>query len=431
MLSSLFRRNVLLMMGLVLAGQILAGLFVLNFVMQPQIERVAAVTADMILGMSESMNTMTRAEKDTLLSRFEKNGDIAIRRKLDEEASAPRFPNYFERRFIIAMGERLYGHQDLDWRKGDGNRLWFRLDLGGEKYWVSATPPTQRSALASLIYAFGAAFLVAVVAGYMLQRRLDAPLRRLAAQVEIYDPVRDSEPVDVSGPDEIAAVGGAFNRMAERLRRDDAERSLMLGGVSHDLRTPLTRLRLCLEMMRCNDPELEKTANRQVDRIEAMLEQFLDFSRGFEDEEMRTCDLGRMLSGVVSDRDPDGLVEADLPDGLLVPIRPIALSRAVSNLLGNALRHGSAPFRVDLHAKAGADTIEIVITDSGEGFDAEQAAQLTRPFARGNSARGGDGAGLGLAIVERVALAHGGGLAFQQVAGGFRAILTVRATKPV
>ncbi|MCJ2185124.1 two-component sensor histidine kinase, partial [Novosphingobium sp. 1949] len=198
--GSLLRRNVLLMVGTVLVGQILAGLFVLNFVMQPQIERVAAVTADMILGLSQAMRTMDPADKDALLTRFEANGDIAIRRSLSHKVPVPRFPNYLERRFIAAMSERLAAREELAWRKGDGNRLWFRLNLGGQDYWISATPPTQRSALASLFYAFAAAFAVAIVAGYWLQRRLDAPLRRLAREVEALDPLRGPEPVDVRGP---------------------------------------------------------------------------------------------------------------------------------------------------------------------------------------------------------------------------------------
>ncbi|MCJ2182633.1 ATP-binding protein, partial [Novosphingobium sp. 1949] len=226
---------------------------------------------------------------------------------------------------------------------------------------------------------------------------------------------------DVRGPAEIAAVGGAFNRMAERLRRDEAERALMLAGVSHDLRTPLTRLRLCLAMMRCSDDELETTANRQVDRIEAMLEQFLDMARGFAQEPVCDCDLVAVLEAALRDADPEGVVETDLPATLHAALRPVAVARAVGNLLGNALRHGQPG--VCLRLERTGEGVVITVRDHGPGFDAASAERLLRPFARGNSARGGDGTGLGLAIVERVALAHGGQVRFAQREGGFEARL--------
>jgi len=421
MLSTLLRRNVTLMIGVVLAGQVIAGIFVLQFVMRPQIERVASVTADMVAGLSQGMSGMSEAERAALFARIGAGGDIAIRERLSHGARVPRFPNYIERQFIAAMTRRLSAHSELDWRKGDGNRLWFRLDLGGRNYWISATPPTQRSGVVSMVYAFAAAFVVSIIAGYLLQRRLDAPLRRLASEVEEYDPVRDSEPVATDGPAEIAAVAGAFNRMAERVRAEEAERSLMLGGVSHDLRTPLTRLRLCLEMMHCDDAELEATAARQVDRIEAMLAQFLDFARGFSDEVPAPCDLGTLLCVAARDAAPEGMVALDVEDGLQAPLRRDAVARAVGNLLGNALRHGQAP--VGLAARRTGHAIEIVVSDAGEGFDAATAQRLLRPFARGDSARSGDGAGLGLAIAERVATAHGGTLSFERRDGRFCAVL--------
>lgn len=425
MLSTLLRRNVTLMIGVVLAGQVIAGIFVLQFVMRPQIERVASVTADMVAGLSQGMKTMSDAEREALFARIGEGGDIAIRERLAQGTRVPRFPNYIERQFISAMTRRLSAHSELAWRKGDGNRLWFRLDLGGRNYWISATPPTQRSGLVSMVYAFAAAFVVSIVAGYLLQRRLDAPLRRLAAEVEGYDPVRDSEPVATDGPAEVAAVGGAFNRMAERVRCDEAERSLMLGGVSHDLRTPLTRLRLCLEMMHCDDAELEATAVRQVDRIEAMLAQFLDFARGFSDEIPEACDFATLLAVAAHDADPEGAISVDVEDGLQAHLRRHAVARALGNLLGNALRHGRAP--VGLSAQRTAQGLEIAVSDAGEGFDEATAQRLLRPFARGDSARSGDGAGLGLAIAERVAITHGGTLSFERRAARFCAVLRLPA----
>lgn len=421
MLRSLLRRNVALMVGVVLAGQVIAGLLVMAFVMRPQIDRVANVTADMIAGLSQVMGDMPDQRRAALIAQIEAGGDLAIREGADAPTGRPRFPNFIERQFIRALSARLAQHQELAWRTGEGNRLWFSLKLGGRGYWISVTPPTRRGALGSMIYASIAAVVVSLACGLWLQRRLDAPLRRLAAEVDAYGPGHALQPLDTSGPEEIAAVASAFNRMAERLAREEAERSLMLGGVSHDLRTPLTRLRLCLEMMHCEDADLEASAVRQVDRIEAMLEQFLDFARGFEDEQVAHCNVSALLTGIARDHDLEGTIALDVPEALSALIRVDAVSRAVGNLIGNARRHGAPP--VALSARGDGALLEIVVSDGGEGFDAETATRLTRPFARGNTARSGDGAGLGLAIAERVAAAHGGSLTFEKRGGRFCAVL--------
>lgn len=419
------------MVGVVLAGQVVAGLLVMALVIQPQVNRIAQLTADMVSALSQAMDGLPETQRQTMLARIESGGKVLIR--LHEPARADgqpglrdRLPNFVERQFIRALSARLAGQGDLKWRRSTDNRLWFRLKMGRQIVWVSVTPPSGRSAMQTLFYAFVVAFLVAAAAGLLLQRRLDAPLRRLAAQVDAFPPDAAKRgqllPVlETSGPEEVAAVASAFNRLTERLAQDEAERSLMLAGVSHDLRTPLTRLRLCLEMMGGTDAEIESTAARQVDRIEAMLEQFLDFARGFADESATDCHVVELLRSVARDSDALGETEVDVDDSLCATLRGQAVARAVGNLLGNALRHGERPVRLAAHKEG--DSLVIEVSDAGEGFDPAHAPQLLQPFARGDSARGGDGAGLGLAIAERVALAHGGSLHFRSRHGRFCAAM--------
>jgi two-component system osmolarity sensor histidine kinase EnvZ len=194
----------------------------------------------------------------------------------------------------------------------------------------------------------------------------------------------------------------------------------MLGGVSHDLRTPLTRLRLSLEMIR-GDDELRNVAVRQVDRIEAMLGQFLDFARGFESETIARTDLAPLLRQVVADCGATDSATISLGDNIVIRTRPHALARAVANLLGNALRHGAAP--ISLTARIEGDRLGIMVRDAGPGLSADQADAMLRPFARGDSARGGDGAGLGLAIADRAVRAIGGRLHFARDSEGFAVMI--------
>lgn len=431
---SLLRRNVALMIGVVLAGQVVAGLLVMALVIQPQVNRIAQLTADLVSVLTHVMEDLPEAERKIMLSRFESSGNVLIRLEEPADRAASqrlrnRAPNFVERQFVRALSHRLGSGRELKWQRGADDRLWFEMTLGTQTVWISVTPPSGRSALQTMLYAFLVAFIVAAAAGLLLQRRLDAPLQRLAAQVDAFAPdmARHEQilpMLETAGPDEVAAVASAFNRLTERLANDEAERTLMLAGVSHDLRTPLTRLRLCLEMMSGHDDQIEATAARQVDRIEAMLEQFLDFARGFAEEEVVDCSIDELLSSVARDGDPQGQTQVVVDKALRANLRYQAVARAVGNLLGNAIRYGQRPIR--LQARNEGSFVLIEVSDAGQGFSAASAEQLLRPFARGDNARGGDGAGLGLAIAERVAVAHAGSLCFVFRDGRFCADLALQ-----
>lgn len=426
MFSRLIHRNVALLIGVVLAGQLLAGLLVMLLVIRPQVERVAHVTSDAIGALSLAMDEIPPGRRAALLHAINRQGGMAIRPASDAPSDGIRFPNFVERQFIRALASRLTTQERLVWRTDTNRRLWVRLQLGGGDYWVSVTPPHTRGAFSSLVLAFCTAFIVAVAGGLALQRRLDQPLRRLAVAVDGYTPETVQQPLDTSGPQEVAAVATALNRMTQRLTEQEVERAVMLGGVSHDLRTPLTRLRLCLEMMHSGDAELEATALRQVDRIETMLTQFLDFARGFDAEPLVACDIAKLIEQVARDHG-ESAVEIDVEPALSVRLRPNAVARAIDNLVTNALRHGAPPVRIA--ARQSGARLRIAVSDGGPGIDPACMQSLIRPFARGDAARSGEGAGLGLAIAERVAAAHGGNLHFDRSAGRFTAQLEIETGK--
>lgn len=421
MFRRLLHRNIALMVGVVLAGQLIAGFLVMGLVVRPQVTRVANVTADMIGALSDAMERLTPTERSLVIMSVNAGDSMAVRPVADVPPDGPRFPTFVERQFIRVLAQRLSAQEVLIWRTDHDGRLWFRLHIGGGAYWVSVMPPRQGGALAALTLAFVVAFLVSVACGLALQRRIDKPLRRLAGSLQDFRTDGTQPPIDEGGPEEVAALASALNRMSERIAGQEADRALMLAGVSHDLRTPLTKLRLMLELMQGYDPELESGAVRQVERIETMLAQFLDFARGFESEALRRVDVGALLHDVVVRAELSDDVEVAVPVSLQEVLRPQAVARAVENLLVNAMRHGAAPVILSAAAQDGA--LAIRISDGGGGFDPAMAEAIVRPFARGDSARGGQGTGLGLAIARRVATAHGGQLRFARHAGRFDATL--------
>ncbi len=417
----LLDRNIATLVAVVLLGQVMAAGLLYQLVLRPQSQRLAAVTAEMTDTIGRSMASMSPADRRALVARFNDDDAVLIRVGDQPPEAGLGRPGLIERDFIAAISNRLNHGKPVEWRKDGEGRLWVRLWLGGEDWWVSLTPRRLGAPLKSVALALGSALVAAIAGGIVLQHFIDKPLRRLVGAVDAYDPDRAGQRIDEGGPEEIAAVAGAFNRLSDRIAVQEAERALMLGAVSHDLRTPLTRLRLSLAMLHGADAEMLESAGRQVDRIEAMLGQFLDFARSFETEPVTRLALAPVVERVAEESGLGAGLLVDCVPDLVLEARPAALERAIGNLLANARRYGQAPYRLAVREQDGA--LEIAVGDSGAGFDPAQGEALSRPFARSDAARGGDGTGLGLAIVQRVAAAHGGRLAFARRDGFFWALL--------
>jgi two-component system osmolarity sensor histidine kinase EnvZ len=228
-----------------------------------------------------------------------------------------------------------------------------------------------------------------------------------------------------SGPQEIAVVARAFNRMAGDLARTDADRALILAGVSHDLRTPLARLRLGVEMSGApNDEVLAMVAD--IEEMDRIIGQFLDFGRGDPQEPMQPVDLAALSRDVTDPYRLRGIaLDLDTPATLITNARALPLRRALANLIDNALRYAGEdkPLSVRVYVEANEACVEVA--DRGPGIPANQVERLRQPFTRLEQARSNTkGAGLGLAIVERVMRAHQGRLdLLPRDGGGLRAIL--------
>ncbi len=424
MTHSLLRRNIGLLVGVVLTGQILAGLMVVALVLRPQTVRVADITARMLNAISVEMDGRTPEEQARLAALIDSPRSIHMRPDNDPPSAGGRsFPNFMERMFMNALATKLASVEDLHWRTDPEGRLWMRVRLGGTPWWVNMTPPRPGSAIVSLMLASIIAFIVALGGGVVLQRRLDRPLRRLAEGVSAYRPGDPPPRLALEGPREISAVAAAFNDLATRIDAHEQERATMLAGVSHDLRTPLARLRLSIEMMPHDDEELRASAHRQVEQIDRMLGQFLDYARGAETEERRPVAIRALCEQAVQDAAPQQQVRIETDPGLVGRLRPAAITRALANLVANADRYGTAPIIVG--ARRSADRLVIEVKDHGAGFDPADAAEMTRPFVRADEARQGPGTGLGLAIVDHIVRQQGGTLGFERCDGCFIARISL------
>lgn len=297
--------------------------------------------------------------------------------------------------------------------------FWLKLATR-EPVWVSFALERRGQGVRrfSLLMLAGCVLLVWLAAAYFA-RRLVLPLRRLAQAAPGI--VRGDPPQGLdSGPREVVELAQALTRSSHDVRAAAEERAFMLAGISHDLRTPLTRVQFALELLPQTDPELRAGIDRDIGEIDAILTQFIAYARDGRDEPSEALDLTDICRNALAAADPDWQVS--LPDVALMHGKPMALLRAVENLLINAQRHGAFPFALKLERRGNAWEIEV--SDQGQGLSAEAVERVRQPFVHAGET---GGSGLGLAIVDRVAHQHRGELRLiANVPRGLRAVLVLR-----
>ena len=292
--------------------------------------------------------------------------------------------------------------------------VWLRTPLPMARAW----PPPPTLLLLALV---GAVVMTGVL--YLLVD-VARPLRKLEDAVSRVGEDINRDPVPEEGSAEVRRISRRFNAMVRRLAEGEKERATMLAGIAHDLRAPLTRLQFRMSMPELNAEERTR-CQRDLKALERITGQFLLYAGGGEREECVACPLDQWLAETVAGHPKDQLKLELSP--IHLRIRPVALGRAVSNLIDNAFSHGTAPVVVRLRRRAAEVAIEV--WDQGEGMPSNAWERALQPFQRLDSARGRQGhCGLGLAIVNHVVRTHAGRLSVQQGNGDpgrFAVIITL------
>ncbi len=330
------------------------------------------------------------------------------------------------RSVIRTMREVLPGVGGIDLSSLDRVRLLVATERGPAEISfprgrVSASNPHQL-----LVIMVFAGVLMTTVAYLFLRNQL-RPITRLAEAAQAYGRGR-VVPYRPRGAVEVRVAGAAFLDMRARLERAKEQRTLLLSGVSHDLRTPLTRLRLGLSL--AEDGEDTRAMIRDVEDMQAMVDDFLDFARGEaggEAGDARPDEIARRVVANAARLGREVALTVSPDAQVVVALRAGAIERAVDNLVQNALRYGK---RVALSVEAGEDWVRFAVEDDGPGIPAARREEAMSPFTRLDEARNrdrGGGAGLGLAIALDIARAHGGTLRLTESAtlGGLRAELVI------
>ena len=358
----------------------------------------------------------------------------AVLQSVDRPASLPLLP--LEEDLDRALDERVRMPFDTDWQS-DPRSVIVRVQLPDGVLHVEA--PRKRLFTTTLylfvIWVVGSALLLSAVAVLFMKNQVRA-VRRLADAAEAFGMGRDSGAIKPEGATEARQAASAFNQMRERIRRFVNQRTDMLAGISHDLRTPLTRMRLALAMLPRGPGTEEDLAElvADVEEMERMVASYLSFARGESTEQAAPADLVELVRDAAANARRSGAaVEVAAPGGALVmPLRADAVRRCLGNLLDNAMRHArriavavDAVPRAALGGPGGRDGgatlwAQVTVDDDGPGIPAADREGAFRPFQSGAPG----GTGLGLAIARDIVRAHGGDIMLEESPlGGLRARL--------
>ncbi|HVY15310.1 MAG TPA: ATP-binding protein [Rhodopila sp.] len=317
-----------------------------------------------------------------------------------------------------ALEQRFHVPFTMDWTS-DPRSVLIKLQMPDGV--VSVVAPRKRLSTGTIFlfvgWLVGSALLLFIIAAVFMRNQVRA-IRRLARSAEAFGMGRDVPPIRPEGASEVRQAATAFNRMQERIRRFLAQRTEMLAGVSHDLRTPLTRLRLALAMLPPHPDQRQDIAEMTADleEMERMIGGYLAFARGEGIEQAEEVDLTAILDDVAAGARRSGTrLEVEVETSLPIKLRADAVRRAITNLVDNARRHAQ---RVVLAASAQGRSVQVTVDDDGPGIPADRRESVFRPFETGSVG----GTGLGLTIARDIVRAHGGEIFLEDSPlGGLRA----------
>ncbi|HEX7913536.1 MAG TPA: ATP-binding protein [Paraburkholderia sp.] len=436
---TLLARNIALLIVLVMLSQVCSIGVLLHYVQRPRVERAAAVFATYVTTLDNLLAATPPEARVELTARLDAHAQLPSEAR---EEPAPgllgAYRTYQRGVFLDSLRAHLPADMPARWQSVGGQRLWIRMHAPANApqvpYWIALPVPedAQGNGLDAAIFLSLGLGALAALTGYLIQLHLNQPLQELTRAARRVSAGETPAPLPTDGPTEIAAVSGAFNQMTQTLQQAEATRALMLAGISHDIRTPLTKLRLSMAMAmpEGGDSSFVVAAESYLDQIETILQQFMDYAGSGEREQPEPGDLNALIERLAGDFAGLGhefeLSLANLPP---VAYRPISMMRLLMNLMQNAIVYGRTGLAVrswvtreGAGGTAGGTVGEAVIVavgDRGKGLSAQELEQLKAPFQRGRNARShSGGTGLGLAIVERIVRLHGGSLQFHPREGG-------------
>ncbi|MCC7644634.1 MULTISPECIES: sensor histidine kinase [unclassified Janthinobacterium] len=401
---------------------------------EPQAQQISAQIISVVTITHAALTHSAPELRRELLFDLVSNEGIRIFSLEEDDRIEPPPDNYLMPEIEALVKAKLGKDTRFSARVNGVAGFWVSFKIDDDEYWLMLDRERLRgltgfqwlgwASLVSLLSLLGAAIISSLI---------NLPLSRLTAAARDIAKGKQPAPLPEKGPIEIIEANRSFNQMVDDLKQVESDRAVILAGISHDLRTPLARMQLEVEMANLSD-EAREGIQSDIGQMDAIIGQFLDYAKPTETSSFTDVDLSGLLHDMTREamRLPDMKLNATIADGAHAMGNPTDLRRVLNNLIENARRYGKTPgsdmTEIDIACQVrtshGAKKVIIEVQDHGTGVPAEKIEQLMKPFTRLDTARGqANGAGLGLAIVDRVLLRHGaelqvrnregGGLAFQ------------------
>jgi two-component system osmolarity sensor histidine kinase EnvZ len=420
---SLLARSILLIALILIASQVAWIQFYRMTSARSQSEQVASH----IVGVLNTVSAALDAMPATARTRFsetlpaQQNVRLFPATSLDvDELAVQQSPMLAA---VAAQLKRSSGDhtQALAMIEDSDHSLWVKIRVRKQAYWVVFAPTALALPPAAAWVSWSLTSLaLALFGGLALMVRVNQPLQALADAASDIASGKTPPTLPEKGPSEIRALSRGFNRMTTALAQQEANRAVLLAGVSHDLRTPLSRLRLALEMSRARLPDRTREGMEQdIEDMDGIIDQFLEFARDGGSESVDPAgDLDALVHTLAERYERRGRPVVVRTGALpTLPLRPTGVQRMLTNLVENALRHGDGP--VEIETRREGDVAVVAVLDRGPGIPEADRDRVMQPFTRLDDARSdATGSGLGLAIVDRVARMHGGQARLIPRAGG-------------
>lgn len=419
MKHSLLRQNISLLLGLAIVSQTLTGLFLLVLVQKPRLDAVINFALHHVTWVESSLAQLSPAQRQQLVGQINGSGYLHLQQNPPDQRTTQAAPELLRLVFKQRLPEPWHSNATLVmWQTAPDTALWLQLSPATGGYW--ARLDLQRlEILPSGVWAwvFLCSMLISLAGAILIQRRINRPLRTLVTAAEAVGQGKTVQLNATDLPPEIATVANSFNVMQTSLAQAEQARNVMLAGVSHDLRTPLTKVRLGLELLPTTDPDLQQRMIRDIEAINQQLGQFMDFARADVAETAVDADLNELVHYLVTPlREQGSRISLQLGELPIFAFPPQSIARVLQNLIENALKY--ADDACEIHTYAANAGVYVDVLDSGRGLTAAELARIKQPFVRGDHTQHKAGSGLGLTIVERILHRSGGSLHLQNRQGG-------------
>ena len=435
--KNLLNRLILIIASLIIVSQLITIKVFDYFEMEPRAESMAQEISTIVRYTRAAIQSAYPSTRLELLQSLSKMSDVKIVPAYYFENIKPLPDEIFLSMVVKKIKQNLGEDTIVTLNHYDIPGIWVSFEIGDGLFWAVIPRNVFDRPFPWHWIGWGiVVFLVSISGAYFLTTRINKPLNLLINAISKLKKGLPFKKIPEETATEFKEVTKAFNEMASNLAKIENERRFIMGSVSHDIRTPLTRLKLSLEMLPKKSAYLKDSMDQDIDEINQIINQFLDFVRGFDDEPISSLNFGNFLMELKKQHTVLGTDlkiskitrSKDIPANLFIDVRPLAFKRLFDNLINNGVKFSNSN-KIELVAKLYNEKIVINVLDNGPGIPKAEREKLLEPFERLDQARGSiGGSGLGLAIANRIVMVHNGKLELTNRRSGG---LNVKLTFPI